>query len=322
MTKTIVLDPGHGGSDPGASGFNLLEKYLTLKISKKVVNELLPYQCIVRMTRKTDSSLTLGARAEIANSLDASLFVSIHINAGGGTGFESYIYRHAPGLAGTYRSAIHSQVADYLKKYGMADRGPKKAGFAVLRLTRMPALLLENLFIDSGKDVSLLTNEPFIAGLSYSIALGIAGALSIPMKENPWNPSWEITELINDRIINDYRDPGADIHWGETATALNRMRGVPPHSPVWNPEGEIVLLIRDKIINTPRKPGDVLLWGEFATSLNRLRERAVSPAAWDPAAEINALMADRLLFTPRDPAARVLWGEFATVLNRHRGVGG
>lgn len=322
MSLTIVLDPGHGGEDPGAIGFDLYEKDLTLKICKRIVGELLRYQCNVKLTRKNDSAVSLRARAELANSLNADFFLSIHINSGGGTGFESYVYRQASETAIRYRSIIHSEVVSYLKQYVVVDRGRKKAGFAVLRLTEMPAVLLENLFIDSEKDTSLLADEPFMAGLSYSIALGIAGALSLPLKDNPWDPEWEMAQLLADKIINTPRVYDSQVNWGETATTLNRLRGVSPPLPSWNPAEEISLLLRDNIINTSRKPADQLLWGEFATVLNRLRKREVTSGLWDPAAEINALLADRLLFSTRDPAALVLWGEFATVLNRYRGVGG
>lgn len=322
MPKTIVVDPGHGGDDPGAVGQNLKEKDLNLKIGRRIVTELLRYRCNARLTRKSDTNPGLNDRATLANSLNADLFVSVHINSGGGTGFESYIYRAASDSTVKYRDTVHSKVAGYLSGYGMADRGRKKAGFAVLRLTAMPAMLLENLFIDNSLDASLLRNETFMAGLAYTITLGIADALALPLKEDPWDPAWEIEQLMKDGIINASREAGAQVYWGETATVFNRMRGTPPPSAGWDPEGELGLLIRDKIINTPRKPGDGLLWGEFATALNRLREREVSPKAWDPAAEIRALIDDRLLFATRNINDKVLWGEFATVLNRYRGVGG
>ncbi|KJS68207.1 MAG: hypothetical protein JL50_04630 [Peptococcaceae bacterium BICA1-7] len=318
MPLTIVIDPGHGGADPGAMGFDLKEKDLNLKICKRIVSELLCYQCTVKLTRKNDSSLSLEARAKLANSLNADFFLSIHINSGGGTGFESYVYRQPAELTVRYRSAIHSEVVAYLSQHGVMDRGRKSAGFAVLRLTKMPAVLLENLFIDNRRDVHLLTDEPFIAGLSHSIALGIAKALSLPLKDNPWDPEWEIEQLLADKIINTPKTPDSQASWGETATTLNRLRGVSPPSATWNPEEEISLLLKDNIINTPRQPGDQLLWGEFATALNRLRGREVTSGPWDPVAEINALLADRLLFSPRDTSAPVLWGEFATVLNRYR----
>ncbi|MFZ5651926.1 MAG: N-acetylmuramoyl-L-alanine amidase [Bacillota bacterium] len=322
MLKTIVIDPGHGGSDPGAVAPDYHEKNLNLKISKKIVNELLPYQCTVKLTRKSDIYVGLAARAEFANSLNANFFVSVHVNAGGGTGFESFIHWTAPELTGQYQDTVHGRVASYLDSFGIADRGEKRADFAVLRLTKMPAILLENLFIDNNRDISFLTNEPFIAGLSHSIAGGIAQSLKIPLKEDPWDPAWEIAQLQADKLINSPKQPSGYVPWGELATVMNRLREVPPPSDTWNPDGEIELLIQDKILHTRRKASATVLWGEFATVLNRLRKRNVTAETWDPEAEIGALIDDRLLMSPRKPTAGLKWGESATVLNRYRGIGG
>lgn len=322
MLKTIVIDPGHGGSDPGAVAPELLEKDLNLKISQKIVNELLPYECQSRLTRKSDYYVGLAARAEFANSLNADFFLSVHVNACGGTGFESFIHWAAFEQSRQYQDTIHGRIAAFLGDFGIADRGKKRADFAVLRLTRMPALLLENLFLDNSRDTAFLVSEPFIASLSHTIAMGIAQALKIPLKENPWDPDWEIAQLQADRIINSPKQPGAYVPWGEMATVLNRLRNVPPPSHKWDPDGEIALLIRDKLLYTPRYAASTVLWGEFATVLNRLRKRTVTVDTWDPDAELEALIADRLLMLPRKSAAGLKWGEFATVLNRYRGTGG
>src|SRR5690625_7648935 len=84
MTK-IYIDAGHGGNDPGASGNGLKEKDLTLTIAKKVQAILKDY-ATVRMSRTTDKTLSLTQRTNDANSWGADYFLSIHINAGGGTG--------------------------------------------------------------------------------------------------------------------------------------------------------------------------------------------------------------------------------------------
>jgi len=294
-----------------------------LKLSKKIVNELLPYQCHVKLTRKMDFSLGLSNRAELANSLNADLFVSVHINAGGGTGFESFIHKNAPELTRQHQNIVHGRVVSYLQGYQLTDRGQKRADFAVLRLTKMPSILLENLFLDRGTDIVFLNSEPFLAGLSNTIAEGISATLDIPLRENPWDPDWEIAQLQTDRIINTPRLPEANVSWGELATVLNRVREVPPPSTVnWDPVGEIALLMRDKILNTAREATSIALWGEFATVLNRLRKRAVNTDSWNPQAEIEALIADRLLMSTRNPGDSLSWGEFATVINRYRGTGG
>ena len=93
--KTIVIDPGHGGKDPGAIGraFRLKEKYLTLAISKRLKNILEERGLKIVMTRDDDTFISLPRRVEIANRSGADLFVSVHINASRSrslSGFECY----------------------------------------------------------------------------------------------------------------------------------------------------------------------------------------------------------------------------------------
>jgi len=87
----VFLDPGHGGSDPGAVANGLKEKNLTLAIAKECASVLKASGVTVKMSRTGDTYPSLSARCQAANSWGADLFVSIHINAGGGTGFESFI---------------------------------------------------------------------------------------------------------------------------------------------------------------------------------------------------------------------------------------
>ena len=86
-----MIDPGHGGGDPGAVGNGLREKDLTLDISKRIRRILEnEFDATVYMTRETDVFVELGERADIANKAGVDFFLSVHINAGGGTGFETY----------------------------------------------------------------------------------------------------------------------------------------------------------------------------------------------------------------------------------------
>jgi len=82
--KTIVIDPGHGGHDPGAPGYykNVWEKDIVLKLAKKLAKTLRDrLQCTVHLTRSTDKKLTLEERTAIANTKKADLFISLHCNA-------------------------------------------------------------------------------------------------------------------------------------------------------------------------------------------------------------------------------------------------
>ncbi len=184
MTK-LVIDPGHGGSDPGATNGSFMEKNFNLDIALHVRDYLQQrYIVDILMTRSTDIYLSLAARTNFANQQNADYFISIHINAGGGTGWESFIW-NGPVNQQTIQAQnkIHQTVINTIKsKYNVVDRGKKRANFHVLRETRMPAILLENLFIDRSSDLNLLRNPQFIDDLSNSIGEGLAQALSLPPK--------------------------------------------------------------------------------------------------------------------------------------------
>ncbi|WP_431799856.1 N-acetylmuramoyl-L-alanine amidase [Halobacillus andaensis] len=186
--KKIVIDPGHGGSDSGASYQGYYEKNFNLTIALKVQSHLQEnYEVDIVMTRSRDINLSLNARTQLANNEDADFFLSIHNNAAGGQGFESYIYNgtvSAP--TRTYQTVIHDKIMSAVRtKYNIRDRGKKRANFHVLRETRMPALLLEVLFVDHPNDLAKLRNPAFIEEVSVAIAQGVADALKLPVKSTP-----------------------------------------------------------------------------------------------------------------------------------------
>lgn len=182
---TVVIDPGHGGSDPGAVNGSYREKDFNLNIALQV-RDLLTRQYVVDvlMTRTTDRTVSLAERVNLANSNNANYFCSIHVNAGGGTGWESFIYNGSvSNFTVEAQNVIHTTVMQRIgPKYQVRDRGKKRANFYVLRETRMPAILLENLFIDTAADLRLLLNATFIRDLSQAIADGMAQALSLPVR--------------------------------------------------------------------------------------------------------------------------------------------
>lgn len=181
----VVLDAGHGGRDPGANYKNLQEKNIVLQITHLVREHLLAHFVVdVALTRNSDEFVGLSQRARFANSKDADLFVSIHVNAGGGEGFESYIYSGNLNRRTTiYQNVIHETIMNTLKRYGVNNRGQKQANFAVLRETAMPAVLLEILFIDTAMDRELLRNDSFLRNTAAAISMGIADALDLPEQQ-------------------------------------------------------------------------------------------------------------------------------------------
>ena len=189
--KKIYLDAGHGGADAGAVGANgLYEKNLVLKIQQYLISYLNSTYSdfTIKTTRTTDTFLSLSQRASQANSWGADAFMSIHVNAGGGTGYEDYVYRSASNASKTFQSIVHGQVQPALLSYNHPNRGRKSANYAVLRLTNMPAVLTEIAFIDNSTDAALLQNEAFLKSMGESYAKGIAVYLNLPRRAVP-NPN-------------------------------------------------------------------------------------------------------------------------------------
>src|SRR5690606_10315153 len=181
----IFIDPGHGGNDPGAVGNGLREKDLTLKIAKYMRDYLLAnYTGVeVRMSRTNDSTVSLSARTNDANKWGADAFISIHVNAGGGTGFESYVYPGVGKATKDLQNAVHGEVMKAFN--GFRDRGKKQAYFHVLRETKMSAVLTENGFIDTKKDADFLKSEANLRKIGETHALGVAKYFGLKKKTQP-----------------------------------------------------------------------------------------------------------------------------------------
>ncbi|WP_077604752.1 N-acetylmuramoyl-L-alanine amidase [Oceanobacillus sojae] len=182
----IYLDPGHGGSDTGAVGQELQEKHVTLAIALKIRNILNnSYQGHqIRMSRSTDSTVSLAARTNEANQWGADYFVSIHINAGGGAGYEDYIHSGLSnqGTTGKYRQIMHEEI---IKQVNLQNRGRKQANFHVLRESVMPAILTENGFIDHAGDAAKLKSDAFLEQIALGHARGIARVFQLSAKSSP-----------------------------------------------------------------------------------------------------------------------------------------
>jgi len=173
----IALDAGHGGTDPGAVNrtTGLQEKTVALNVVNQLGKILSNHNIEIIYTRPTDSTTTIDNRWRAANSANADYFISIHTNAGGGTGVETLIPTASPqnlsrDLALTRKFAEHMS-ANLTVPLGLPIRrergvmlesqtGHKVIG--VLRNTKMPAILIELGFIDSpatAKDLDILTNQ-------------------------------------------------------------------------------------------------------------------------------------------------------------------
>jgi len=155
---TIAVDPGHGGSDPGAVGpSGYTEKECALDIGIRLRDLLEASNADVVMTREGDYDVSLQERCDIANNAGADIFVSIHNNAFDGTvkGIESFYYEELPpdSEAAQLTTLLQEEL---IAEIDSPDRGVKTANFYVLRNTWMPASLTENMFIDNPEEEAKL----------------------------------------------------------------------------------------------------------------------------------------------------------------------
>jgi N-acetylmuramoyl-L-alanine amidase len=171
---TVVIDPGHGGGDPGAVGINgLQEKNSVLSISQQVVAFLGQEGIQASLTRPDDQEIDLQPRVQFAEQANADVFVSIHANSISVSrpevnGLETY-YNSPSGQR--LAQVIHDAV---LQDVGMRDRGVRKANFYVIKYTSMPAVLVEVGFVTGSEDAARLADPAGRTRLAKAIARGIA----------------------------------------------------------------------------------------------------------------------------------------------------
>ncbi|AFZ48388.1 N-acetylmuramoyl-L-alanine amidase [Cyanobacterium stanieri PCC 7202] len=169
---TVVIDPGHGGRDPGAIGIGgVQEKGIVLEISQETARVLRQGGYQVVMMRTSDVFVSLEQRATLANNSNGDVFVSIHANAVGGNrpevnGLETYYFQTGRLLAHT----IHRNI---LRRLNVRDRNVRQARFYVLRHTTMPAVLVEVGFLTGSIDNRNLSNPSYRRQMGEAIAHGI-----------------------------------------------------------------------------------------------------------------------------------------------------
>lgn len=168
----VIIDPGHGGPDPGAIGIGgLQEKGIVLDIGQKVAAILEQQGVQAVITRPDDRDLDLEPRVQLAERANATVFVSIHANSinlsrPDISGLETYYYQSGLNLART----IHQSV---LEGTGIQDRGVRSARFYVLRKTSMPSVLVEVGFVTGRDDAAKLADANYRSQMANAIARGI-----------------------------------------------------------------------------------------------------------------------------------------------------
>ena len=188
----IMLDAGHGQSDPGAVGpTGLKEKDASLALVKRLGRLLNEQGIEVSYTRTDDRRLVdnssakdLQARADKANQAQVDYFVSVHNNSAAtpaAKGAETYVIAKG-GRAEQLAKRVQSQLVNGTH---LANRGVKTANLAVLRQTDMPAILVEVGFISNPEEEKLLRDEAFLEQAARAIAQGIVDQLGMSWQEAP-----------------------------------------------------------------------------------------------------------------------------------------
>jgi N-acetylmuramoyl-L-alanine amidase len=168
----VLIDPGHGGKDPGAIGIGgVREKDVILPIGRKIAAILLQNGVQAILTRDSDYFVTLPGRVQLAERANADVFVSIHANAIGPnrpdvSGLEVYYYDSGLSLARIVRSSI-------LQSLNVRDRGVRRARFYVLRKSSMPSILVETGYLTGREDIAKLRTSAYQNQMAEAIARGI-----------------------------------------------------------------------------------------------------------------------------------------------------
>jgi len=220
LVDTIVLDPGHGGADNGATSLWGNEKNFALDVACRAKDLLIEQGFEVKMTRSSDVFIPLEERVRFANQFQNALFISIHFNSGGGaaSGLETYTLapRGVPSMAAdgpslsdlqlcagnaedsanmALATATHASLVYHLQMY---DRGIKRARFVVIRDINIPGVLVEGGFLSNSEDSRKIATSAYrqqmancilAAVQNYRAAVGnplpvpsIAGIRSLELK--------------------------------------------------------------------------------------------------------------------------------------------
>lgn len=168
----VVIDPGHGGKDPGAIGIGgLQEKDIILPIGRRVAEILQQNGVQAVLTRDSDYFVSLPGRVQMAERANADVFVSIHANSVGlnrpeVSGLETYYYDNGLSLA----RIVHNRI---LQSLNVKDRRVRKARFYVLRKSSMPSILVETGYVTGREDAAKLRTSAYQNQMAEAIAQGI-----------------------------------------------------------------------------------------------------------------------------------------------------
>ncbi|MBQ2614436.1 MAG: N-acetylmuramoyl-L-alanine amidase [Clostridia bacterium] len=179
MATKIFVDAGHGGPDPGAIANGVTEQAVNLNVANNLAAllrqggyEVMQYRTTANENVLSNKAADLRNRANMANNWGADYFISIHSNSSlnpAANGFEAYVYRLNSRSAQLARSIVDAVVA----RLGSKDNGVRQANFAVLRLTDMPATLLELGYVSNPTEALNLNSPAWQREVAKAIYDGI-----------------------------------------------------------------------------------------------------------------------------------------------------
>ncbi|EAE7732401.1 N-acetylmuramoyl-L-alanine amidase [Listeria monocytogenes] len=175
---TIVIDPGHGGNDPGAKGANgTIEKEMTLKTAKQLKQKLESRGAKVILTRNSDKYVSLKGRTNIAAENNADVFISIHFDSledtsKGVSGQTTYYYDNSDK---SLAESINTTLGKYLPT---SNRGARVGDYYVVRENSQPAVLLELGYLSSAKDERNINSASYRSQIADSVTDGLANYFS------------------------------------------------------------------------------------------------------------------------------------------------
>ena len=175
--RIIILDPGHGGKDPGAVVGSTSEKSITLKVTTLVKQKLEAAGAQVKMTRTGDTYPSLQDRVDFTNANFGEIFVSIHVNSASSTSAQGTETYYAISTGDMYQEDIdlatfvNNQIVTNLN---MKNRGVKEQQYYVIRNTLIPAILVELGFLTNSEDRGKMTDDQYVELFAESIYKGIS----------------------------------------------------------------------------------------------------------------------------------------------------
>ena len=248
----IGIDAGHGLQTAGkrcAKQFDINETRewtLNNRVAIKVCEILNKYGIdTMRLDDTTGNiDIDLNTRVKYANNANVDCIISIHHNAGGGTGIETYVYNDAclHGETGRMATIVHNKAVE---KTGMRNRGIKLGNFAIIRDTKMKACLIECGFMDNENDTPIILTEEYSNKIANGIADGILTYFKIGEKDEPKVQETQcIINLAKEVIAGKYgtgenRKQALGTLYEEVQAKVNEMLGI---KSVSNKSNEVIAI--------------------------------------------------------------------------------